>query len=218
MNFVGYRFRGSIPTDRNWYIAKVDLNLNRSGTQTLFWRGALADDVQSSPPYLPGTAPLSSNSDHSKGFSLGYTALIKPTLINNFHWGYTRQSLGFGGNNDSQPFNYFRGLNDNEGAFQSELAVTRSDNYQTPVHNFTDDLSWTKGKHTIQFGANLRFIRNPRQNFLSSFSSGSTNPSGLNTGGIVGSASPLNPGNYNGSSNYPALGYPDVSDAVPPGL
>jgi hypothetical protein len=48
LNFVGYRFRGSVPTNRNWYIARVDFKVTRSGSHTLFWRGALKNDTQSS--------------------------------------------------------------------------------------------------------------------------------------------------------------------------
>jgi len=205
LNFVGYRFRGPVPTNNNWYIARADYKITRSGSQTLFWRGALRNDAHSTAPYLPGSPPEHTFADYSKGFSVGYTALLKPTLVNNFHWGFTRQSFGNIGNNDSQPFVFFRGLNDDEGANNSELAVTRSSSFQTPVHNFVDDLSWTRGKHTLQFGTNIRFVRNPRQNFLSSFSSASTNSSGLDTAGIVGNPhAALDPGNHS-SDGLPAV-------------
>lgn len=204
LNFVGYRFKGPVPTNNNWYIPRVDYKLTKSGSNTLFWRGALRNDAHSTAPYLPGQAAEHSLVDYSKGFSVGYTSLLKSSLINNFHWGFTRQSIGNIGNNDTQPFIFFRGLNDDEGPSNSELAVTRSTSFQTPVHNFADDLSWTKGKHTIQLGTNVRFIRNPRSNFLSSFSQGVTNSSGLDTAGIVGNPhSPLNPANYS-SAGYPA--------------
>jgi len=201
LNFVGYRFRGPVPTNKNWYIARADFKITRSGSHSLFWRGALRNDAKSDVPYLPGTAPLHTLTDFSKGLTVGYTALLRPTLINNFHWGLTRQSLGDIGNNDSQPFNFFRGLNDDSTSNNSSLAVTRSRVFQTPVHNFVDDIAWTKGKHTFQFGTNLRFIRNPRANFLSSFSQGVTNSSGLNTAGIAGTNSPLDPGN----NGFPAV-------------
>jgi hypothetical protein len=204
LNFLGYRFRGAIPTNKDWYIARVDYNLTSTGSHTLFWRGALRNDIHSSAPYLPGSAPLRSQADFSKGFSLGYTALFRSTLVNSFHWGFTRQSLGNIGNNDATPVIFFRGLNDDEGSNESELAITRSAAFQTPVHNFADDVSWTKGKHGIQFGTNIRFIRDPRQNFLNSFSSGTTNSSGLNTAGIVGTNSPLNPATHGGA------GFPGV--------
>ncbi|HSB74161.1 MAG TPA: carboxypeptidase-like regulatory domain-containing protein [Terriglobales bacterium] len=200
-NFVGYRFRGPVPTNNNWYIARVDYKLTPSGSHSLFWRGAMRNDLKSDVPYLPGGAPLATRADFSKGFSLGYTAAPTPNLVNNFRWGYTRQSFGDIGNNDSQPFVFFRGLNDNEGTNNSALAVTRSRKFQTPVHNFVDDVSWNHGQHTFQFGGNIRFIRNPRENFLNSFSQAVTNSSGLDTAGIAGTTSPLDPGN----NGYPAV-------------
>jgi len=208
LNFVGYRFRGAVPTNNNWYIVRADYKINRGGTQTLFWRGALRNDTHSTAPYLPGTAPEHTLVDYSKGYTVGYTAVLKSTLVNSFHWGFTRQSFGDIGNNDTQPVIFFRGLNDDEGANNSQLAITRSRSFQTPVYNIVDDLSWTKGKHTLQFGTNIRFIRNPRQNFLSSFSSGTTNSSGLDTAGIVGNPkAALDPG------NHPTDGLPAVDSS-----
>src|SRR5215472_7275145 len=80
VNFVGYRFRGAVPTNNNWYIARADYKLTRNGSHTLFWRGALRNDVHSTAPYLPGRSPEHSFADYSKGFSVGYTALLKPAL------------------------------------------------------------------------------------------------------------------------------------------
>ncbi len=202
-DFVGYRFRGPVPTNNNWYIARVDYKITQDGNHSLFWRGAMRNDVHSEVPYLDqggppdSQIPLHTNADYSKGFSLGYTAVLRPTLINNFRWGFTRQSFGVIGNNDSQPFIYFRGLNSNEGSNNSELAITRSRKFQTPVHNFVDDISWSRGQHTFQFGGDVRFIRNPKENFLNSFSDAWTNANGLDTAGIAGKSSPLDPG-HNG--------------------
>ena len=204
LNFVGYRFKGATPIDKNWYIARADYKITKSGSHTLFWRGALRNDVSSTAPYLPGTLPEDTLKDYSKGYVIGYTGVLKPSLINSLHWGYTRQSSGDTGNNDTQPFIFFRGLNDNSTSNNSSRAVRRSRSFQTPLYNIVDDLSWTRGKHTLQFGTNIRFIRNPRSNFISSFSQGVTNSSGLDTAGISGTKSPLDPGNHS-ASGFPAV-------------
>jgi len=200
-NFLGYRFRGPIPTNRNWYIARVDYKLTANGNHSLFWRGALRNDVQAGAPYFPGGVPLTSLTDYSKGFTLGYTATIRPTLLNNFHWGYTRQSWGQPGNNDSTPVIFFRGLNDNSTSNDSSLAVTRGGDFRSTVQNLVDDVSWAKGKHTLQFGTNLRFIRSPRNSFINSFPNGVTNVSALDTAGFAGKPSPFNPAN----GGFPAV-------------
>src|SRR5215471_3437909 len=201
VNYVGYRFRGAIPTTNNWYIARLDYKLTGSGNHTLFWRGALRNDVHADAPYLPGQIALQSEVNYSKGFTVGYTATIRQNLLNNFRYGYTRQSIGSLGNNDTDPFVYFRGLNDNSTPANSSLAITRSFNYQTPVHNIVDDISWIRGRHTLQFGTNIRFIRNPRDSFLASFSRAVANSSGLDTAGLANKASPLDPS----SNGFPAV-------------
>jgi hypothetical protein len=44
------------------------------------------------------------------------------------------------------------------GTANSPTAETRSTIIQVPSHNFIDDLSWAKGKHTIEVGVNYRLI------------------------------------------------------------
>jgi hypothetical protein len=40
-----------------------------------------------------------------------------------------------------------------------------------PVHNFVNDTTWTKGKHTVQYGANIRLSSNDRSAFATSWPS-----------------------------------------------
>jgi hypothetical protein len=193
LNEVGYRFRGPIGTNNNWYIARLDYKITNNGNHTLFWRGALRNDSQGGVPYLPGEAPEQTLADYSKGSTVGYTGVLSSTLINNFRWGFTRQSFGQIGNSD-QPQILFRFLNDNETVNNSSLSFVRSKSFQVPVHNLTDDISWLKGKHTLQFGTNVAFIRNPRSSEVSSFSDGSANPGWLPTAAVAGTGTFMDPG------------------------
>ena len=210
VNFSGYRFKGPIAIDKDWYIARVDYRLNASGTHTLYWRGGLRNDTQGDVPYLTGTPPLRNFVDYSKGFAVGYSATLSSTLLNTFRWGYTRQSLGTIGNNDTQPFILFRTLNNNEVGDGSDLAIVRSTSHQLPIHNLIDDISWSRGKHTLQFGTNIGFARQPQQSFVNSFSDGQTNASWLDVGGMAttGLKDHMDPG---------AWGFPAVSDAFAQG-
>src|SRR5262249_19014569 len=47
----------------------------------------------------------------------------------------------------------------------------------TPVHNFTDDVSYIRGNHNVQFGTNIRKINNSRISYAAAFDTGLTNPS-----------------------------------------
>lgn len=202
VNFQGYPFKGPVSINNNWYIARVDYKITSNGNQELFWRGGPRNDTNAGVPYLPGQASETTTVNYSKGFTVGYTAVLKPTLVNNFRYGYTRESFGQIGNQNTEII-FFRGLNDNSTPNNSSLAVTNSLNYQVPVNNFVDDISWVRGKHTLQFGANLSFLRNPQSTNANSFSSATTNASWFDTAALANTGAP---GHFDpGFEGYPAV-------------
>jgi hypothetical protein len=152
---------------------------------SLFWRGALQNLHNPQAPFLPGGPPEQILDDHSKGFVVGYTAVLSPNVVNAFHWGFTRQSTGFQGNSN-QEWNVFYGL---------DQGIVYSHNAQTPVHNLLDDFSWTKGKHTLQIGGNLGFARNPRLSYDHSFNVGKGATNWMSPTGFANTAThdPNNP-------------------------
>ncbi len=162
LNYEGFRFRAPFRLDNNAVIARIDYHLTADAKHTLFWRGALQNLSNPQEPFLPGTPPEQTVLDHSKGFVVGYTAVLSSSLANTFHWGFTRQSTAFIGN-ATLSWNTFAGL---------DQGINYSHWFQMPVHNFLDDLSWTKGTHTLQFGTNIGFVRDPRVSFQHSFSVG----------------------------------------------
>ena len=56
--------------------------------------------------------------------------------------------------------------------------VTTALSRVTPVHNYVDDVTFVKGNHTLQFGGNVRLIKNSRVSFGNAFDTLTTNPSG----------------------------------------
>ena len=200
LNYAGFRFRAPVSLNNNAFIARLDYHLDSAGKHTLFWRGALQNIFNPQAPFLPGAPPEQTLTDHSKGFVVGYTALLSPTVVNTFHYGFTRQSTGIIGNSN-QPWDAFYGL---------DQGFTYSHNAQTPLNNLLDDVSWTKGKHTLQFGANVGLARNPRVSYEHSFSlgKGATNwmsPTGFaNTGGLLDPAN----GGFAEPASSPAYDYP----------
>jgi hypothetical protein len=191
LNTAGYRFRDPTKTDKNWYIAKLDYNITSDGRHRLSLSGALANENSdygsSSAPFLPGNPAQINQITFNKGLIAGYTAVLSPTLINNFRYGFVRQSVGMIGNSNQQ-WNYLQAFNQ---------GVTYSSAFQRPIHNFTDDVSWNRGKHTWQFGVQFAFLRNPETNLNNSFDIGQANPDWLADSGLSGASnpSPLNPAN-----------------------
>ena len=208
LNYSGYRFAAPIKLDNNAYILRLDYHLTANGKHTLFWRGALQNVFNPEEPFLPfsGATPEHTLTDHSKGMAVGYIAILSPTLVNSFHYGFTRQSVSDGGNSDTKGWNIFYTL---------DQGVSYSRNFQLPVHNFVDDLSWTRGSHTFQFGGNLGIARDPRLSYQHSWNTalGATfwmAPVGFaNTGG----QSPLDPVNYTGDPNH-ASGAPEPASST----
>ena len=62
--------------------------------------------------------------------------------------------------------------------------------FQVPVHNFVDDVSWVKGRHTLQFGVNVSLLRNPQANNINSFSQASDNASWFDTAALAATGAP----------------------------
>ena len=203
-NYAGYRWSAPFNLNNNAYIARIDFNLTSKGTQTLFWRGAMQNLNNAQSPFLPGTPPMQTVVDYSKGMAVGYTAVISSTKVNTFHYGFTRQSTGYIGNSNL-PWNTFYTLDN---------PFTYSHNFQMPINNFLEDFSWTKGKHTILLGGGVGIARDPRVSYLHSFSQGKgatfwMAPVGFaNTGG----QSPLDPvnGNFPEPASSSAYDYPTL--------
>lgn len=186
LNYTCFNFSAPITDTENVYIAKMDFNITKDGKHRMSVSGALQNENHAFAPYLPTDPPSQDLVNYSKGIIGSYNAVISNSLVNNFRYGFVRQSVGSIGNSD-QDWVFFRGLNDATGA------VTRSTAFQRPTHNFVDDVSWTHGKHTFQFGTQIAIIREPRLSTGSSFSQASANASWVDTAGYAGRGSPLNP-------------------------
>jgi len=203
LNYAGYVFRAPTSLDNDVFIGRLDYRLTSDGRHTLFARGAGQDLRNPGAPFLPGDVPEQTTLDHSKGFVLGYIAVLSPTLTNSFHWGFTRQSFGIVGNTDAQ-WNQFLGL---------DQGITYSHNFQVPLHNLVDDVSWTKGTHTFQFGAAIGIARDPRTSYLHSNTLGLGTTNWTSPIGFAGTGSTLDPMN---ATAHPNLNIPGFAAGTAP--
>jgi hypothetical protein len=197
VNTGGYRFNASTPTTQDSYVLKFDFNLTNA--QTLFVRGNYQNDNIGQAPILPGFA-APSIWYHPKGFAAGHSWTISNRTVNRFTYGLTRAAFTRQGDQTGNQL-LFR--------FIFAPTLTSSLTRTTPVHNFVDDVTFVKGKHTLQFGGNVRLISNTRQSFASAFDSLTTNPSGyaasaavLTSAGADGSGAAIFP-NVAGNSLTP---------------
>lgn len=166
LNTGGFRFNAPAPTKLNSHIARVDYTLNTK--QNLFIRANYINDTQSTPQYLPDT-PSPGVWSHPRGLAVGHTWTIGSRWVNSLRYGFTRQAFTDGGDSNGNDISFRFVFQPNS---QSHT-LTRI----TPVHNITDDVSWNHGKHTFQFGVNIRKINNSRVSFANAFDNAITNPS-----------------------------------------
>ena len=198
LNTQAFTFAAPAPANLNTYIARLDFKLTQDGRHNVYVRGNLQHDhdatLNADAPQFPGLAPneLSTNTNH--GVAIGYTALLTTHLVNSFRYGYVRQTGGLRGT-ETLPEISFRGLDSPFGTPSNTTSTI------VPVHNFIDDVTWTRGKHTWQFGTNLRVVNDLRSSNLHSFSDGITNVSWLDNASIANSGSSLDPA---------AFGFPAV--------
>jgi len=192
-NILGYRFSSNADSSFNTYITRLDWYITPSGSEMLFWRGQTQNDRQPGKQQFPGQPAATTLLDDSKGSTVGLTSILSPRLVNEFRWGFVRQG-GQDAGTSNVPAVLLNGLD-------NLVPFTRSTTTFVPVHQFTDNVNWTRGNHTLQFGTDLFLIRDDHISYANSFSDVQTNAVYLNTGGIAGTNSPLDPAN----NGYPAV-------------
>jgi hypothetical protein len=185
INIQGFTFAAPRPVNQNTYLVKLDYNLTQNGNHRLFARGNLQNDRTLDAPQFPGQPPSEVLHDNSKGIAIGYTAVLSSSRINSFRYGFVRQGLGQDGSN---PFSNagFTSLSD-------QVSFLHTVNVNVPVHQFVEDYTWNRGKHTFQFGGNWRIIHNNRFSNVQNFAFADTHPVFLAHSGIAGSGQNLDP-------------------------
>ena len=166
LNFTGYRFNAPDRLDKRAYVAKMDFILDGAARHTLSIRGTLSNSNQDQPDALaqfPGQSAAAEILNNSKGMSAVYTTVLRPNLINNLTFGYTRQGLAHSGTvGDAfqlQPLDPFQNVNND----------ARASGRILPVYNIADTLAWTKSKHNLTGGLNFRIMTNNRFSDAQSF-------------------------------------------------
>lgn len=162
LNFSGYRFNAPSHRFDKALVGKLDFHLDPAGKHTLSIRGTLAHNTDDQVlAQFPGQTAASTLRDGSKGFAAQYTAVLRPNLINVVNFGYTRFAPSLSG--VTGPVLFLTGLDPVQNPYARPLAQ------RLPTWNPSDDLTWTKGKHTITAGFNGRFITNYTSSMANSF-------------------------------------------------
>ena len=209
LNLQGYTFSAPAPGKLDTYIIKLDYKITPNGNHKVFLRGNLQNDHLSGTgntdgAQFPGDPPNHAYLNNSKGIAGGYTAVLRNDLVNSLDYGFVRQGTSLTGLSDQHHVILF-GLDD-------PLGFTRATSVQVPVHSLVDDVSWIKGKHTIQFGANFRRVNDLRNSTQNSFFDAQTNVAFLLNSGLANKGGSLDPAQF----QFPAVaGFFQTSYDIP---
>lgn len=166
INTGGFRFNSPTPVKQNAHTARFDWILTGDQKHQISLRGNYQQDLVSTFKQFPDT-PAPGTWSHPLGFAATHTWLVSNNMTNRFSFGLTR--LAFSNQGDSsEPNINFRDV-------FTPYRFVRTNSRVNPTFNITDDFTWLKGNHNIQFGTNLRLIRNKLTNFAQAFDNGSMN-------------------------------------------
>ena len=175
LNISRFSYSAPLPTDAHIYTARLDFNLTRDGSHNAYIRGTAAEmDSALLPALFPGAEPSQSIINKSKGFAVSYTAQASPSVVNNFTWGLTLPRINRTGQ-EGNTLRFFPFTGFGFGGDRSAQAV-RGVECDVSINDFSDDITWVVGSHTLQFGGLMRFSRNRRASSINAFSSFQTFP------------------------------------------
>jgi hypothetical protein len=167
LNTAGFRFNAATPVTLNSHVGRFDWNI--TSKQQFSARTNIQHDLIGGTRAFPDT-PAQDTWSHPWGFVLAHNWTISNNLVNNFRYGLTREAFTQQGDAAKNEI-YFRFV-------YFPVNDSRTISRRTPVQNIVNDVSWVKGNHTMQFGANVRIIRNQRTTYANAFDTAYTNPSG----------------------------------------
>ncbi len=166
INTSGFRFNSSTGVKQNAHTARFDWILTSDQKHQLSFRGNYQQDLADGIRQFPDT-PSPATWSHPLGIAATHTWLVSNSMTNRFSFGLTR--LAFSNQADSSDPNL---------SYRDVFAparFVREFSRVNPTYNFTDDFTWLKGNHNLQFGTNLRFIKNGITNFAQAFDTGQAN-------------------------------------------
>ncbi|MBD0371871.1 MAG: TonB-dependent receptor [Pyrinomonadaceae bacterium] len=196
INTGGFRFNAPISRVENTETTRIDWNLNDK--QKVFGRfniarGQVTDFVNSVAAQFPQDPESGQIVQRDYSWAVGHTWAMSSSLVNQFTVGVSRSGLLF-----PRPFqpNFPNIFGDPDDAATANIGGLFSIGLSPPFADISeqdrfvstptirDDVTWTKGSHTISFGGSLKPIDSK---------SGITNDFNFVTLGIGGNLSTLDP-------------------------
>ena len=207
INTGGFRFNAPSQRKDNTYTTRLDWNA--TSKQKIFGRFNIArrlqtDTVNSVAAQFPGDPETAQIVVKDYSWVVGHTWTVTPTLVNQATVGVSRSGLLFPNNfHPATPNSFTFGM----GLAAPYASISEQDRFVL-VPTIRDDVTWTKGTHSFQFGGSFKPIDSK---------SGLTNDFNFPTVGIGGLLSALDttlrPGSINSNTNTTITGNYDAAFA-----
>lgn len=159
LNIAGLRFNAPSPLTENGELFKIDYNLSPNnklfGMFDLRNESTVNNNPGFAPVQFPGDPLTALETVGQRTWVLGDTWTLSPNVINQFTYGETRENLQFP-TNVPQAGSLFEltFFGSSQGStFATPYVRQGSQGRVVPDPTFRDDVTWTHGTHTIQFGA-----------------------------------------------------------------
>jgi hypothetical protein len=158
------------PSSTNGYDVRIDQAL--TAKQSIYGRWSWKD-ISSQVPN--GLLPSDNDTEKNRSLAVSHNYAITPTVLNEFRFGLSRYTLqenfpiegaaalaqlDLTGLNisDHPTANAFPSFNFSAGTGFASLGRDKDGTFRSNTTELTDNLTWTRGKHTLKFGADFRHV------------------------------------------------------------
>jgi hypothetical protein len=158
INTGGYLFTAPAYIHANTFVGRLDYTL--SAHHNLFGRGTWDrdSDTQTTKAFPTDSGPVGFFVSHDRSWVVGDTWTINSAMVNVASFGISRQVEYFPINLNSAPNipvpNIF-----GFGILSGPYGDIRGQGRNVPVPEIRDTFNWTRGKHSLQFGTDIKPIR-----------------------------------------------------------
>lgn len=139
------------PSTYNTYVGRGDYRFTASDSVMARYTYTPREDTNVISNCVFGSLFCGDQSLLDTNLASSYTKILSPMLLNEFTFNWTRRDLDFPENDPSSPTANITGLHTVGGA--SNFPQYRI----TDAFQFKNVLTWTKAKHTIKMGADIRY-------------------------------------------------------------
>jgi hypothetical protein len=168
-NTRAFVFSNSAQQRRRFLTVRGDANITKNHAVDVIFNDqpfrSTGDFLNNQDSTFPGINNFGSQFSDRRSMSLGFRSNFGSSVVNQFRYAQLAGWLGGGTRFGAvTPESFFdetqRGFNIALGSGLTGLTAINNDSARTsPTRDFTNTLTWVKGKHTLQFGGQLKNIK-----------------------------------------------------------